>query len=89
MVLNLFFVSVFYPPKALSMKENQIINKLKNEKMNIKKSLIIGYRILCVTITLIEAAELGKTIYGKYKNKKSSVKHITPTDTTTVEDVCE
>ena len=71
------------------MKENQIINKLKNEKMNIKKSLIIGYRILCVTITLIEAAELGKTFYGKYKNKKSSVKHITPTDTTTVEDVCE
>ena len=57
--------------------------------MSIKKSLIIGYRILCVTITLIEAAELGKTIYGKYKNKKSSVKHITPTDTTTVEDVCE
>lgn len=56
--------------------------------MNIKKSLIIGYRILCVTITLIEAAELGKTIYGKYKNKKS-VKLITPTDTTTVEDVCE
>ena len=58
------------------------------KKMNIKKSLIIGYRILCVTITLIEAAELGKTIYGKYKNKKS-VKLITPTDTTTVEDVCE
>ena len=57
--------------------------------MNIKKSLIIGYRMLCVAVTLIEAAELGKTIYGKYKNKKSSVKHITPTDTTTVEDVCE
>ena len=58
------------------------------KNMNIKKSLIIGYRILCVTITLIEAAELGKTFYGKYKNKKS-VKPTTPTDTTTVEDVCE
>lgn len=58
--------------------------------MNIKKSLIIGYRILCVAVTLIEAEELGKTFYGKYKNKKSSVKSITPTDTTkTVEDVCE
>ena len=59
------------------------------KNMNIKKSLIIGYRILCVAVTLIEAAELGKTFYGKYKNKKSSVKHITPTETTTVEDVCE
>ena len=57
--------------------------------MNIKKTLIIGYRILSVAVTLIEAADLGKTIYGKYKNKKSSVKHIASTDTTTVEDVCE
>ena len=56
--------------------------------MNIKKSLIIGYRILCVAVTLIEAAELGKTIYGKYKNKKS-VKPTTPTDTTKVETVCD
>lgn len=55
--------------------------------MNIKKSLIFGYRILCVAVTLIEAAELGKTIYGNYKNKKSSVEPIS-TDTT-VEDVCE
>ena len=56
--------------------------------MNIKKTLIIGYRILCVTITLIEAAELGKTIYGNYKNKKSSEEPIS-TDDTTVENVCE
>ena len=56
--------------------------------MNIKKSLIFGYRILCVAVTLIEAAELGKTIYGKYKNKKSSEESIS-TDDTTVEDVCE
>ena len=58
------------------------------KKMNIKKSLIFGYRILCVAVTLIEAAELGKTIYGKYKNKKSSEESIS-TDDTTVEDVCE
>ena len=58
--------------------------------MNIKKSLIFGYRILCVAVTLIEAAELGKTIYGKYKNKKSVKPTTTPTDTTTkVKTVCD
>lgn len=57
--------------------------------MNIKKTLVIGYRVLCVAVTLIEAADLGKNIYGKYKNKKS-VKPITPTDTTNkVEAVCD
>ncbi len=57
--------------------------------MNIKKTLVIGYRVLCVAVTLIEAADLGKTIYGKYKNKKS-VKPITPTDTANkVEAVCD
>lgn len=49
--------------------------------MNIKKTLVIGYRVLCVAVTLIEAADLGKTIYGKYKNKKS-VKPVMTTDTT-------
>lgn len=49
--------------------------------MNIKKTLVIGYRVLCVVVTLIEAADLGKTIYGKYKNKKSA-KPTTLTDTT-------
>ncbi len=57
--------------------------------MNIKKTLVIGYRVLCVAVTLIEAADLGKTIYGKYKNKKS-VKPVMTTDTTNkVEPVCE
>ena len=50
--------------------------------MNIKKTLVIGYRVLCVAVTLIEAADLGKTIYGKYKNKKSVKPTTTPTDTT-------
>ena len=57
--------------------------------MNIKKTLVIGYRVLCVAVTLIQAADLGKTIYGKYKNKKS-VKPVMTTDTTNkVEPVCE
>lgn len=58
--------------------------------MNIKKTLVIGYRVLCVAVTLIEAADLGKTIYGKYKNKKSVKPKTTPTDTTNkVEIVCD
>ena len=58
--------------------------------MNIKKTLVIGYRVLCVAVTLIEAADLGKTIYGKYKNKKSVKPTTTPTDTTNkVEAVCD
>ena len=57
--------------------------------MNIKKTLVIGYRVLCVAVTLIEAADLGKTIYGKYKNKKSVKPTTTPTDTTKVEAVCD
>ncbi len=58
--------------------------------MNIKKTLVIGYRVLCVAVTLIEAADLGKTIYGKYKNKKSVKPTTTPTDTTNkVETVCD
>ena len=58
--------------------------------MNIKKTLVIGYRVLCVAVTLIEAADLGKTIYGKYKNKKSVKPTTTPTDTTNkVKTVCD
>lgn len=58
--------------------------------MNIKKTLVIGYRVLCVAVTLIEVADLGKTIYGKYKNNKKSVKPTTPTDTINkVETVCD
>lgn len=58
--------------------------------MNIKKTLVIGYRVLCVAVTLIEAADLGKNIYGKYKNKKSVKPTTTPTDTTTkAKTVCD
>lgn len=48
--------------------------------MNIKKSLEIGYKTLCVVITLIEAAEFGKTIYGKFKNNKSAKVTTKPAD---------
>lgn len=57
--------------------------------MNIKKTLVISYRVLCVAVTLIEAADLGKTIYGKYKNKKSVKPTTTPIDTTKVETICD
>ncbi len=58
--------------------------------MNIKKTLVISYRVLCVAVTLIEAADLGKTIYGKYKNKKSVKPTTMATDTANkVEAVCD
>ena len=57
--------------------------------MNIKTTLVISYRVLCVAVTLIEAADLGKTIYGKYKNNNKSVTPVMPADTTKVETVCD
>ena len=58
--------------------------------MNIKKTLVISYRVLCVAVTLIEAADLGKTIYGKSTHKKAVTPTTTPTDTTTkVKTVCD
>ena len=54
----------------------------------IKQTLVVSYRVLTIAVTIIEAADLGKTIYGKYKNKKS-VKPTPPTDTTKVEPVCD
>ncbi len=55
----------------------------------IKQVLVIGYRVLTVTVTIIEATDLTKSIWSKYKNKKS-VKPTTPTDITNkVETVCD
>lgn len=54
----------------------------------IKQALVIGYRVLTITITIIEATDLTKSVWSKYKNKKS-VKPTTPTDTTKVETVCD
>ena len=57
--------------------------------MNIKKTLVISYRVLCVAVTLIEAIDLTKSVWSKYKNKKSVKSTTTPTDTTNVETVCD
>ena len=55
----------------------------------IKQTLVVSYRVLTIAVTIIEAADLGKTIYGKYKNKKAVKPTTTPTDTANVETVCE
>lgn len=47
----------------------------------IKQVLVIGYRVLTITVTIIEATDLTKSVWSKYKNKKS-VKPTTPADTT-------
>lgn len=56
----------------------------------IKQALVIGYRVLTVTVTIIEATDLTKSICSKYKNKKSVKPTTTPTDATNkVETVCD
>lgn len=56
----------------------------------IKQALVIGYRVLTITVTIIEATDLTKSLWSKYKNKKSVKPTTTPTDTTNkVEPVCD
>lgn len=56
----------------------------------IKQALVIGYRVLTITVTIIEATDLTKSLWSKYKNKKSVKPTTTPTDTTNkVEVVCD
>ena len=55
----------------------------------IKQTLVVSYRVLTIAVTIMEAADLGKTIYGKYKNNKKSVMPVMPTDATKVETVCD
>ena len=56
----------------------------------IKQALVIGYRVLTVTVTIIEATDLTKSLWSKYKNKKSVKPTTTPTDTTTkAKTVCD
>lgn len=55
----------------------------------IKQTLVVSYRVLTIAVTIIEATDLTKSLWSKYKNKKS-VKPTTPTDTTkVVEAVCD
>ncbi|RHK50450.1 hypothetical protein DW060_07350 [Leyella stercorea] len=56
----------------------------------IKQALVIGYRVLTVTVTIIEATDLTKSLWSKYKNKKSVKPTTMATDTANkVEAVCD
>ena len=41
--------------------------------MEIRNILRTGYKVLVVTVTLIEAIDLGKNLIGKCKNKKATI----------------
>ena len=41
--------------------------------MEIKNILKTGYKVLVVTVTLIEAFELGKNLIGRYNKKTAGV----------------
>ena len=56
----------------------------------IKQTLVVSYRVLTIAVTIIEATDLTKSLWSKYKNKKSVKPKTTPTDTATkVETVCD
>ena len=55
----------------------------------IKQTLVVSYRVLTIAVTIIEATDLTKRLWSKYKNKKSVKPITTPTDTANVETVCE
>lgn len=40
--------------------------------MEIRNILRTGYKVLVVTVTLIEAIDLSKNLIGKYRNKKAT-----------------
>lgn len=47
----------------------------------IKQTLVVSYRVLTIAVTIIEATDLTKSLWSKYKNKKSVKPTTTPTDT--------
>ena len=47
----------------------------------IKQTLVASYRVLTIAVTIIEATDLTKSLWSKYKNKKSVKPTTTPTDT--------
>ena len=55
----------------------------------IKQTLVVRYRVLTIAVTIIEATDLTKSLWSKYKSKKSVEPTTTPTDTANVETVCE
>ena len=53
--------------------------------MEIRNILRTGYKVLVVTVTLIEAIDLGKNLIGKCKNRKTTAPLDTVEDKTNVE----
>lgn len=53
--------------------------------MEIRNILRTGYKVLVVTVTLIEAIDLGKNLIGKCKNKKTTASLDTVVKTNSVE----
>ncbi len=53
--------------------------------MEIRNILRTGYKVLVVTVTLIEAIDLGRNLIGKCKNKKATIASDSVADKTNVE----
>lgn len=53
--------------------------------MEIRNILRTGYKVLVVTVTLIEAIDLSKNLIGKCKNKKATTVSDSVEDKTNVE----
>ena len=53
--------------------------------MEIRNILRTGYKVLVVTVTLIEAIDLSKSLIGKYRNKKTTASLDTVAGTNSVE----
>ncbi len=53
--------------------------------MEIRNILRTGYKVLVVTVALIEAIDLSKNLIGKCKNKKTTASLDTVAETNSVE----
>ena len=53
--------------------------------MEIRNILRTGYKVLVVTVTLIEAIDLSKSLIGKCKNRKTAVSDGAVAETNSVE----
>ena len=53
--------------------------------MEIRNILRTGYKVLVVTVTLIEAIDLSKNLIGKFKNKKATIASDSEAGTNSVE----
>ena len=53
--------------------------------MEIRNILRTGYKVLVVTVTLIEAIDLSRNLIGKYGNKKTTASLDSVAETNSVE----